>query len=456
MSTYDIAAGASPAGLNALVGQLFANPAAKKGLFSGTVTQNVDTLGSVKVTYDITAAPTFVLTPPTPQQWKGVQPPNLPLPNVNAFQLVLSNVAGTAAIAGAPPLAAHGAVTAFGTVSTQGGAVSLTVVAILLDESSFSGWDKLIVNAILIPALLTALNKLVSGLPLPKPPGLAGLQFQPLTLAVMPQGIAIATSFSDGPAPNLSGFTAPAPNLYAVTKLTAINRLLAAEIKGPFSDEGSKGPSGWKASGRVSVNDPKLTISIGGALTLNVSGTFQAYGELSGAGVGVTKAVLCPIGAAADAIANPSNWDKVISSFQLVYSPDPMPLPVSVTASAVTGSGSSQSQPVDIKILSDKLPSSIKLTVKPTWSGSVTGAALAAAASAFVDLVSVIFGSLIIKKIVAAYGHKSFSLPVSEMQKAIQLPQGGKVTVSLSASVGAALQPFGNDQLVQSLQVAIT
>jgi hypothetical protein len=410
----------------------------------------------VTVTFDVTAAPTFSLTPPTQQQWNDAQkePVDRPLPTTNAFQLVFSNLAASATIDNVPPMSANGALTAFGIVAIDNGIASLTVAGVLLDETNFSDWDKIIVNGILIPNALKMVDKLLSNFPVPQVPTLAGLKFQPLALAIMPAGIVIGSTLDGGGTTDLSGFALPPPQLFAVTKLSLLNQVLAATIKGKYVDEGEKGPSGWTASGKVSVDNPKVTARIDNGLVLDISGKFSAYGELSGTGVGITKALLCPIGAAADAIANPSNWDKVISSFDLVYQPDPMPIPVTTSAAAVSGTPATQS--IEITVPSDQFPSSIKLFVKPTWSGSVTGAALSAAAAAFVDLVMAIFGSLIIKKIIGSYGHESFTLPVASMSKTINLPQGAPITVALSATVGASLQPFGTDQLTQSLDVAVS
>jgi hypothetical protein len=190
------------------------------------------------------------------------------------------------------------------------------------------------------------------------------------------------------------------------------------------------------------------------AVFLDTDGSFSCYGELSGVGVGITKAVLCPIAAAVDAIADPSKWDKVISSFDIQYKPKPMPVPVTFTADAPAGKPLTQK--VTAKVPSDRLPGDIQVIIAPTWSGSVSGTVLAAAAAGFADLILVIFGKLIINDLVEKYASTSFSLPVSEMTQTIVLPGGGSVTVSLSATTGAALVPFGSNQVTQSLQIGIS
>jgi hypothetical protein len=461
MSNYDIAAGATQDGLNSLLSQLYAVPSARNGLFKGTVTQNVDLIGSVTVTYDITQVPTILLVAPTAAQWASAQkhPSDAPIPTANAFQVLLPNLAGTASVGGAAPVAAAGPVTIFGTATVTAGVATLIVQAVGIDESNFSAWDVVIVNDVLLPLLFDMANKLLAGLPLPQVPSFAGLTFQPLAVLVGPQGLLVGTSLVGGAAPDLSGFAwALASPLFFLTSLNALNQVFVAEVNGTQQLSDSTGPSGWTASGRVTATNLTVSASIDtspspSSLMLSISGTFACYGELSGTGVGVAKAVLCPIGAAADAISNPSGWNKVDSNFQLNYSPNPMPFDVALTAAAPAGTPPAQDFTVTV---SDNLPSSFLITVQPTWSGSVTGTVLAAAASAFVDLITSIFGKLIIKKVLQNNGTKSFSLPSSAVTKTISLPNNVTVTLALSAPAGNALQPFGTDQLSQLLNITIS
>jgi hypothetical protein len=452
MSHYDVAAGARNTGLDSLIGKFYALPAARNGLFKGSVTQNVDVIGTVKVTYDVKTAPKFALTPPTTANWQASQrrDSTQETPPPNTIQVMLSDLAGTATVGDAAPLPAEGPVTVYGTVGSQGGKVNIQITAVLIDEGSFSDWDKLIVNAVLIPELFKLADSMIPAIVLPTVPSFAGLNFQPLSLLVTPQGILLGTTLAGGGNTDLSGFTWPPQDLFAMATLNPVNKLLASQVNGTHSKEDSTGPSGWSASGKVTATNLTMVAVIGGdTVTLNTDGSFSCYGQLSGVGVGVTKALLCPIAAAADAISDPSKWDKVVSSFNIQYKPKPMPVPVSFTTDAP--SGTPPSQGITAKVPSGKLPSSILVTVSPSWSGSVTGTVLATAAAAFIDLISVMFGKLIIEDLVGKYA--SFSLPVSEMSQKISFP-GGSVTISLAAAVGAALVPFRN-QLTQPLVITI-
>lgn len=456
MSQYDVAAGATLKSLNSLVAQLYALPKVRNGLFRGSVTRNLDGLGSVMVTYDVKTAPSFVLTPPTQVNWQASQrrDPSQQTPPPNTIQLLFSDLAGTATIADAPPLPAEGPVAVYGTVGSQAGKVNIEITAILIDESSFSEWDRAIVNLILIPELFKLSDGMIPAIVLPQLPTIGGLNFQPITIAVTAQGILLGTTLTGGGNTDLSGFQWPTPGLFALATLNPVNKLLANEVNGTHTEEDSSGPSEWTASGKITATDLKMVARIdGNTVRLDTDGTFSCYGALSGVGVGITKTALCPIATAVDAIADPSNWDKVISTFDLQYKPRPMPVPVTFKADAPAGTPLTQN--VTATVPSNKLPNSIQIIVAPTWSGSVTGTVLTAAAAAFVDLISVIFGKLIIQDLVGAYASKSFSMPVSQMKETISIP-GGPVTVSLAAAVGAALVPFGNNQLTQSLEVTIS
>jgi hypothetical protein len=369
--------------------------------------------------------------------------------------VVLSDLAGTATIGDAPPVPAEGPVTVYGSVTADSGNVKISITALLIDESNFSDWDVLIVNAILIPELFKMSDSMIPAIVLPSLPKFGGLQFQTLALAVTSQGILLGSSLTGGGTTDLSGFRWPGTPIFAMATLNPFNTLLANEVNGTHSIEESKGPSEWTAAGKVTATNLRMVARINGStIYLDTDGSFSCYGELSGVGVGVTKAVLCPIAAAVDAIADPSNWDKVIASFDLQYKPKPMPVPVTFAAEAPSGTPATQN--LTAKVPSDRLPDDIQVIVAPTWSGSVSGTVLAAAAAGFADLILVIFGKLIINDLVGKYASKSFSLPVSEMSQTIALPSGGSVTVSLSAATGAALVPFGNNQVTQSLQIGIS
>src|SRR4051794_4099838 len=97
MAQFDAAAGITKAGLNQVISQLFANPIAKEKIFQDSSTQQFDPFGTVTLSFSIDAAPTVDLVAPTDDLWnKAVNPGKIPKPTANAFQLLFSDITGSA------------------------------------------------------------------------------------------------------------------------------------------------------------------------------------------------------------------------------------------------------------------------------------------------------------------------------------------------------------------------
>lgn len=402
MTSFDLVAGTTTAGLDQLASNLYAVPAARTGLFKGSLSQHVSPFGDVVLTYDVLAAPTFVLAPPTDAQWQAAQKlnPKQPRPTSDVAQVVFASVSGSVTIGTSPPIAATGGFTVIATLAVADGTAALTPVAVSLDESSFSTWDKIIVNAILIPQALKMAGKLLS-FAIPPIPTFLGLSFQPVAAAIESGCVLAGLSLTASAPTDLAGLTPPTGmDVFAMATLTPVNQALANEVNGQtYTEKGQSGPSGWYAAGQIKAASVKLVVSaVDSTLHVAVDGSFSGYGELGGVGVGITKAALCPVGAAADAIANPGDWDKVVASFDLQYSPSPLDVPVTLTAAAPDAKGE---QAVEVSI--GQL-GSVSLIYKPTWSGSVTGTVLSAAAAAFTDLVMSLFGKLIVNDLLKKHG----------------------------------------------------
>ena len=443
MTSFDIVAGTTTPGLDQLASSLYAVPAARTGLFKGSLKQSVAPFGDVVLTYDVLAAPTFVLEPPTVAQWQAAQKldPTQPRPTTNALQVVFSSVSGSVTIGTSAPIAATGAFTVFATLAVSDGTAALTPVAVYLDESSFSTWDKIIVNAILVPQALKLAAKLLT-FALPPIPTFLGLSFQPVVAAVQSDCVIAGVSLAGGAPTVLDGVVPPTGmDVFAMVSLTAVNQALANEVNGQtYTEKGQSGPSGWYAAGQIKAAAVHLVISaVDTTLHVAVDGSFSGYGELGGVGVGITKAALCPIGAAADAIANPGDWDKVVASFDIQYSPSPLDVPVTLAAAAPDSSGH---QAIEVSI--GQL-GSVSLIYKPTWSGSVTGTVLSAAAAAFTDLVMSLFGKLIVNDLLKKHGQ---NITVYTLPPLAQTVDGVTATLTVGAQALTVLpgaivaQPF--------------
>ena len=462
MTKYDVAAGVSLAGLNAMADELFKLPAAKKGLFTGTKTERIKDLGEVTVTYQVNAVPTFSFEVPTAEQWataEKITPTTLensgtPRPTENVVQVTFPDVSGKVTISGADQ-PANGKLVVIGVVKTKDNAASIEILAVDIDESNFTAWDKVIINQMLIPQVLEMANGMLKGIPIPKIPEFAGLAFQALALDVEPGGIVLGSTLTGGGTTDLSGFVFPSgEDVFALTKLSTLNTLADKNVKSTYKEEDSSGGSAFKASGRVTAKEVSLKAEINDQkkFVVNVKGKFSAFGELSGTGVGVTKAVMCPIGAAADAIADPSGWDKVSSLFGLGVSPMPLPIPIAFAAAAPSADGK---QEVSANVNTDSIANIVSLSVTPKWSGSVTGSALASAASAFAALIPTVFERMILKDVLSnEVSPISFELP--KMSESISLSGGAKITATLTLDSGAALEPHGTDELLQGLNLSLS
>ena len=437
MSHYDVAAGVSSAGLNDTVGKFYQNPIAQQKIFSGTIVKTLDVIGEVTLTYQITAVPVVQLAPPSPAKWDGSQrtPPNLPMPPDNMFQLGLT-LKGTAAIGSAAPIAAEGPIEVYGQLAIADNLLSLPPLAIWIDESSFSPWDQLIVNKILIPQALAIATQALSSIPLPTIPTFLGLTFQPPIAAIVYNSeIVVATTLVDGGATDLSGHTAPGISMYVMSGLRPVNAGLStvvAELPNPIKKDAKTGSDAWYAAARISTQVRSLVAGYGGPslqVAVDVDNT-SGYGELGGEGVGVVKAVLCPIGTAIDAIDNPQNWDKVIAQFGITYTPRPLPIPLSF---AVVMGKKNQVIQASIGELDKFTP-----IFTPQWSGEIIGTILATAAAAFLDLVSVTFGTLITNDILGKYAQDISLYDVPRIATSVE-----GITLELRVPDGTALTPFG-------------
>lgn len=440
MSYYDVAVGINQNGLNTTMNSFFSSSTAQQKIFNGNVTETLGSLGAVNLAYQVKTSPAASLAPPSQADWdlsyKATGVTTMPASNV--FQLTLNTVAIQVTY-GKSTLKADGLIKAYAHYTLANNVLTLTPLAVWIDESAFSSIDKMIVNKILIPEILKLVTASLASIPLPQIPDFAGQTFQPPIAQIIDATALVAATASGATPVDLSGYTSPAQDIYVLLNARLLNSVLANVVDGQtVKEEGSKGP----ASGRISATVTSLVAGIdNGNTEISVSlSDVSGYGELAGTGVGVAKAVLCPIGAAMDAISNPSDWDKVISNFSISYSPDPLPVPVTLTASTSDGK---QSLSVAVGTLS-----SIQVTAAPQWSGSVTGTVLAAAAAGFVDLLSVIFGKLIINKVLASHAQNINVFTLPDISTSIE-----GITVQLVIPDGTIAAVHGTSEWIQPFSV---
>lgn len=456
MTVAGIVAGVTDAGLNGVLSDLFKNQTAQDKLFTGSVTKNVPNLGDVTADYAVLDQPAISLVPPTQAQWDAAHKvsDNTPKPNMDMYGLSLPKNSFKMSADGIDkPLEATGAITVYGTFALTSGKLSLAPVAITLDESAFSNVDKFIVNGIIIPQVLKMAQQMLDGIPLPALPDVGGVTFQPPVGAIIAQKtLAVATTLNSGKAPSLDGFTPPDMTFYAIVGTDVVNALIDAELVGhSFCEEDKTGSDAWYAAAQIKGTAKSLSVSIAsGSVTVSAGlSDVSGYGELGGTGVGVTKAVLCPIGAAADAIADPKNWDKVISSFDISYKPNPLDIPVSFSVAA--GTDPKTGKPAQFLHLNVGKIDKVQVIAAPTWSKSVTGTILATAAAGFIDLLTAIFQGKIVNAILQKDAQ---NLQVYQLPPVSKTVEG--ITISLTVPDGTAATPFGDSAIAQKIGVSFS
>lgn len=449
MANFDIAVGLTQKGLNTTLASLFGDPKAQNGIFVQHFKQTVSTI-PVDITLTIGAAPTVVLAPPSATFWQqsynaqGVLQTGNP-PAGNVFQILISDLTTSGTVSGTP-VSGSTSFQVYAKFSISGSTLSLQALSVWLDESTWDkmGITKLIVNAIIIPYALNTVNKLISAISIPTIPTFAGVTLQtPIAAITNANEIVVATSMKSNPAPTLSSYTPPTGlDVFLQAGVDIINTALASEINNYTFDESAKtGDSAAYASAEIKGTVQTVTASLSsGATNVNVTVTgISGYGELGGTATAIAKTVLCPIGTAIDAISNPSDWDKIVASFGITYSPDPLEVPFTVN---VNKDG-------DVLLSVGQL-NTVTLIFAPKWSG-VIGSALAVVAAGFADLVTSIFKEKVVNPFIS-----KFAQNINVWSNPSVSTQLEGITITLSANTGAALTNQNDTYLAQGFSFSFS
>lgn len=328
-TNYDVALAMNAATLSSGMLSLYGKPDARSKLFMGSVSQGT-VLGNAVVTWDVQASPTFVLAPPTATQWAAALKPEQPvppLPTTNAFDLQLGALNATLSLAGGAPIGGTTSVDVFATVTQIGDKIALTPVAISLDESKMTGWDKIILNGVLLPALFKAVTALLAGITLPAIPAFAGVTLGTPTIVVQQALVLGVACLSTGGDVNIDGVTWPQQPLFLQVSPAVVNRaasyfastLTGAHTSGSFG--GDYGVFSADASYSASVTGVTATVSATDLTVINASITasVQASGHASSPG--------CSLTLAAKILGIPPGDDTLISLSATI---DPPTIPVTL------------------------------------------------------------------------------------------------------------------------------
>jgi len=448
MAVFDIAVGMTQTGLNNTLTSLFGNPVAQSKIFKQKFSQDIAGI-SVSVELTMQTCPTTVLAPPSAVKWQqsynanGTQQTGQP-PAGNVFQVLVNNLNINGTLAGVS-VSTTGNIEVYADFSLTNNVLNVTGLSVWIDESEWAkyGITKAIVNALIIPYALNTVNKLLNAIPFPQiPSDYTTTKFQnPVMTITNNNELVVATSMQSSAATNLDNYTPPnSQNAYLQAGLNVINAVLTERLANKSFDESSTtGNSAANASAEIKgtlksvagkIQDGKTYASI------QITG-ISGYGELGGTATAVAKTVLCPIGTAIDAISDPSNWDKVVSSFSIDYKPNPLDIPFTVTVSST-----------ESVLLSIGEIDSVQIIAAPKWSG-VIGSTLAALAAGFVDLLSAIFKGKIINLFI-----KNLAQNIEVWKSATITKEVEGINIQLSATPGAALVPQGNSLIVEGFNVS--
>ena len=328
-TNYDVALAMNAATLNAGMLSFYGKLDARSQLFTGSVSQGT-ALGNAVVTWDVQASPTFVLAPPTAAQWAAALKPEVPvppMPTTNAFDLQLGSLNATLSLAGSAPIGGTTSVDVFATVTQTGDKISLTPVAISLDESKMTGWDKIILNGVLLPALFKAVTALLAGITLPAIPAFAGITLGTPTIVVEQSLLLAVACLSTGGDVNIDNVTWPQQPLFLQVSSSVINgaasyfaaALSGAQTRGSFS--GDYGVFSANASYSASITGVTATASATDLTVINASITASAQASGSASSPG------CSLTLAAKILGIPPGDDTVISLSATV---DPSTIPVTL------------------------------------------------------------------------------------------------------------------------------
>lgn len=297
MANFDAAAGVSDVELNSLLAEYFSVAPADNDPFKGSVTQDVTGIGSVTLTWNIGAAPTLAFGPPSLQVWNaalnsgGVTngTSGTALPTMPMVQLTIPTLTASYTIdSGSPVGGTTSNVVVYATLGFAPGAIAITIVAVTIDESGFSLWDKAIFNLVLLPQIFAAVGKILQVINVPTI-SWQGVSLNPLQFQIVGTQLIAAATLSTGGALDVSGVTWPTDNLFILSSNALINAALAAgvaQFQGhQFSDSGTwKDLATWSYSGAltsltvtVGQVDP-LTIDAGIVVSLNVTGGLTPAG----------------------------------------------------------------------------------------------------------------------------------------------------------------------------------
>ena len=311
MSNYDVAISMDQATLNRIVTSLFARPALRSKLFSGTQTA---TFAGVNATvgWEVQEAPVLNLQAPAPSMWQhavkqdgGTQPPS-----ANAFVLHLPKLKVSRNVSTGGVQETVVPLDVICTAGLANNQLRYNALAVVVDLSSASAFDQAIYKAIIIPKVLQMASSILGNQHIPNL-DFHGTQFGPVVLSIGNGRIAGVANLAGKPAPVNPSFDSIPSLPFAV--------LLSQQVVQQVAQQGSQGLQGktantggsqsfgiGDASYNASLRIDRVSVTVSGDLTVAHAAVQLAASASAGVSVLSTigGAVVSGATTAANAVAN--------------------------------------------------------------------------------------------------------------------------------------------------------
>ena len=314
MANFDVAVGITQPAFNGLLDQYYSKDSGAMP-FKGNITKTIPLVGSVLLTWQVGVAPTVTFGAPTLAVWNAALDSsgktNLaagnPLPTGMMLQLCIPTLQADYTIAPAAPVGGTTQnVYGYATVSVSGSAITITLVAIALNESNFSLWDLLIFNGFFVPQIFTAVQTMLSVINLPTLT-YDGITLNPPAFSFASNNtllIAASCSTTNTTPLDISGVTWPSDTLFVLASSALINSGLTAFtqtlVNKPYTGSGVFHALGSDlADYDYSVTITSLTATWSAATPGQVTATVVASpsfgGSLTSAGMALAVTAGCAL-----------------------------------------------------------------------------------------------------------------------------------------------------------------
>ncbi len=285
MSSYDIALVLDAGTLNTGMSQLFANSSAQKTLFQGT--EPVGQQGVTSIDWQIGAAPQFVLSPPTANQWddpntftpSGQKPA---APTDQMFQVTLSSVSTTINLQQGSPIPLTFNMTVFAQVGIANGQVQLGNVAVL--PANPTAVQQLFLE-LAAGIVYSKVQTLLQGYQIPSSIPVEGQDFTPPVMTVTNGYLVLASNLVANGTPDITGVQWPQQPLGVLIGRNLLSALLA-QYNSAIQQELSKATvnvsnSNWTGSYSLSGGITNASVAVASTLpNVNVTATFSATADV--------------------------------------------------------------------------------------------------------------------------------------------------------------------------------